>query len=820
VGMRSGKEGEETKLDVTNARLLSLINLVTNQQVRIELKKSDGTFEKWLSDDAGKGLVSDPVTQALLNNATYGLSALHDDIEDIGGGAGIADAVWDEATAAHIAAGSFGALIANMDQDLYDIIARIGNPAETTLNEQHLLILGRLDSPIYGLAILDTSLDTLLTRLSEARAGYLDNVNNAQLLNVPNISTLTTARIGYLDNLSAGAVALNSDIATLLTRLSAARAGYLDNLSAGAVALASTALSNVTWTDARAGYLDYLASATYGLSALNDDLDTLLTRLSALRAGYLDNLSAGAVALALTALSTANWTNTRAGYLDNINQAGLLQLTTARAGYLDNINNVQLLNVPDISTLTVARIGYLDNLSAGAVALNSDIATLLTRLSALRAGYLDNLSAGAVALASTALSTAVWTNARAGYLDNINQAGLLQLTADRAGYLDNLSAGAVALASVCTSTRLTELDAVNIPADVDTLLTRLSALRAGYLDNLSAGAVALQSSVDDLEGRLTAARAGYLDELDFDLSARLGSPAGASISADILAIDNFVDDLETRLTAARAGYLDNINQAGLLQLTAARVGYLDNLSAGAVALNSDIATLLTRLSAARAGYLDNLSAGAVALASTALSTATWTAARAGYLDELAAANIPADIDTLLTRLSAARAGYLDNLSAGAVALAATALSTANWTNARAGYLDELAAANIPADVDAIKTKTDFLPSLARSRVQSGTQATTNALVVIGVAITAAALPFIVEGYISLNLMVAGDIFLVIEEIRDQDDATYREFWRAIFYDAQTSPMIRFKPKMCQGWRVSIQRTGGADRNVTYQFFTR
>ena len=37
------------------------------------------------------------------------------------------------------------------------------------------------------------------------------------------------------------------------------------------------------------------------------------------------------------------------------------------------------------------------------------------------------------------------------------------------------------------------------------------------------------------------------------------------------------------------------------------------------------------------------------------------------------------------------------------ALAATALSTAQWTNARAGYLDELAAANLPTDVSNIPT---------------------------------------------------------------------------------------------------------------------
>ncbi len=48
-----------------------------------------------------------------------------------------------------------------------------------------------------------------------------------------------------------------------------------------------------------------------------------------------------------------------------------------------------------------------------------------------------------------------------------------KLSAARAAYLDNLSAGAVALASVCTAARLAELDAANLPADIDTLLSRV-----------------------------------------------------------------------------------------------------------------------------------------------------------------------------------------------------------------------------------------------------------------------------------------------------------------------------------------------------------
>lgn len=58
-----------------------------------------------------------------------------------------------------------------------------------------------------------------------------------------------------------------------------------------------------------------------------------------------------------------------------------------------------------------------------------------------------------------------------------------------------------------------------------------------------------------------------------------------------------------------------------------------------------------------------------------------TATRAGYLDELGAANIPADLDALIARLTAARAGYLDNLNVGG-AVASSAEATAIQNNTR------------------------------------------------------------------------------------------------------------------------------------------
>ena len=71
------------------------------------------------------------------------------------------------------------------------------------------------------------------------------------------LATALSTHDGKLDT-------VDSLIDTLITRLTAARAGYLDNLSAGAVALAATALTDVTWTDAKAGFLDHSIATVDG----------------------------------------------------------------------------------------------------------------------------------------------------------------------------------------------------------------------------------------------------------------------------------------------------------------------------------------------------------------------------------------------------------------------------------------------------------------------------------------------------------------------------------------------------------------------------
>jgi len=109
---------------------------------------------------------------------------------------------------------------------------------------------------------LEVGLETPQTGDSYARIG----ANGAGLTSVGDtsgtttlLSRLSSARAGYLDNLSAGAVALASavasaasDITTLLSRLTSTRAGYLDNLSAAPPT--GAAIADAVWDEALSGH--------------------------------------------------------------------------------------------------------------------------------------------------------------------------------------------------------------------------------------------------------------------------------------------------------------------------------------------------------------------------------------------------------------------------------------------------------------------------------------------------------------------------------------------------------------------------------------
>lgn len=174
---------------------------------------------------------------------------------------------------------------------------------------------------------------------------------------------------------------------------------------------------------------------------------------------------------------------------------------------------------------------YSAVISAGTVGGVSVVGEVVAQFSIERDPAFNRLGAPAGASIAADLLT----------IDNLVDDLESRLTAARAGYLDNLNGHTAQ--SGDSYARLGAPAGASIAADLVTI------------DNL----------VDDLETRLTAVRAGYLDNLNGhtaqtgDSFARLGAPAGASIAADLVVIDNFVDELETRLTAIRAGYLDNLN---------------------------------------------------------------------------------------------------------------------------------------------------------------------------------------------------------------------------------------------------------------------
>jgi hypothetical protein len=122
-----------------------------------------------------------------------------------------------------------------------------------------------LGTDAIGAAALSTAAITKiqagLATPTNITAGTITTVTN--LTNAPTAGDFTSTMKTSL-NAATPATADSAGTTTLLARLTSARAGYLDNLSAGAVAQASTALSSAIWTNTRAGFID---AAISGISS-------------------------------------------------------------------------------------------------------------------------------------------------------------------------------------------------------------------------------------------------------------------------------------------------------------------------------------------------------------------------------------------------------------------------------------------------------------------------------------------------------------------------------------------------------------------------
>jgi len=331
-------------------------------------------------------------------------------------------------------------------KEVADVQADIGDASAATLGS----LLGILGNPAQTfLAMVGyEGAASLANKLTAARAGYVDNLNIGET--VPTQAQINT----QVDN------ALNTAIPGTPTADSVnERIKALDDLVTAAYGATEKAA------------IDLLDDAGYGLAALDTELGLIpqsggtttwnATALAAINAEVDTALNtvvpgvptADSINERIKTLDD-NYTAARAGYLDNINQAGLLQVTAARAALLDQITALRMAeldaaNIPaDVDKIPKSD-GTVSWNATALAAINAEVDT------ALNTAVPGVPTADSVNERIKALDDA-YTATRAGYLDNINQAGLLQVTAARATLLDQI-----------TAARLVELDAANIPADTD-----------------------------------------------------------------------------------------------------------------------------------------------------------------------------------------------------------------------------------------------------------------------------------------------------------------------------------------------------------------
>lgn len=298
-----------------------------------------------------------------------------------------------------------------------------------------------------------------------------------------------------------------------------------------------------------------------GTPADSSGTTTLLSRLSATRAGYLDNLSGGAVALASkltkyfqlalrkdSAIATDNATELTAlnanggsggGSFDNTTEAleairdrGDAAWTTGGGGSISDILNI----VPIIP---------------GSV----DLANTATwRLALMLMNSVDDLpttgeiTPGTIDIDRKAIGATSWTN--------VVSAAACSEAAGMVYYDVAFAAGS----------GYAEGDSIRI-----TFKSQKITVSANDYEISDATGRMFYCDIRQTERGTNGAYTGtpptvaqICTEMDNNSTqlAKIGTPAGASVSADIAAIKSDTGTLVSRMTSARAGYLDNLNVGG------------------------------------------------------------------------------------------------------------------------------------------------------------------------------------------------------------------------------------------------------------------
>jgi hypothetical protein len=339
-------------------------------------------------------------------------------------------------------------------------------------------------------------------------------------------------------------------------------------------------------------------------------------------------------------------------------------------------------------------------------------------------------SGNAVAPAATALSTAQWTNTRAGLQDNLDAAvssrmatytqptGFLAATfpTGTVASTTNITAGTITTVTTLTNLPAAPTDWLTAVAVSAAAVTKIQAGLSTYAGGDTAGTTTLLA-------RLTSTRAGNLDFLDVAVSSRLATagytaPPSAAAVADQVWEETLTDHSGTSGSTAAA--LNAAGSAGDPWATALPGAYGAGTAGNILGVRLDAAvssrstyaggdttgttTLLARLTAGRGANLDFLDAtissrsvyAGADTAGTTILLARLTSTRAANLDFL-------DV-SVASRL--ATSGYTAPPSAAAVSAQvaadlATAHGAGSWVDAggavtvAAGGLDAVLVAGIP-----------------------------------------------------------------------------------------------------------------------------
>lgn len=276
-------------------------------------------------------------------------------------------------------------------------------------------------------------------------------------------------------------------------------------------------------------------------TTLNDYVDDLETRLTATRAGYLDELGPTNMPADLDAVLTDTGT-TLDGIVDAIlvdTGTTLPATLTTIAGYVDTEVAAILADTGTDGVVVASGQSFsVSELQASALAdlFNTDSGT----------DYASSVAGSAVKeMADNAGGSALTVEAIRAEIDS-NSTQLAAIVEDT---------GTDIPTSIAALPTAVEIQAEMEENGASTLDTIADAIASGTY-----GLSAIEGLVDDLETRLTAARAGYLDELG---PTNIPADVDAILTDTGTTLDGYVDDLEGRLTATRAGYLDELGPTNI-----------------------------------------------------------------------------------------------------------------------------------------------------------------------------------------------------------------------------------------------------------------